>query len=151
MTLGHSWYTSTGLCHHGGCRCPEARLAPDHQHQPLCYLHTDSNGWSVTLPYMDVLFQLLTHWDQITHIYVDNLTITSSDNGLSPGRCQAIIWTNAGILLFGPLGTNFSEISIKIQAFSLKKIHLKMSSAKRCSFRLGLNVLNIQCLKKDWR
>ena len=42
-----------------------------------------------------------------------------------------------------PLGTNFSEILIEIQTFSLKKIHLKMSSAKSCSFRLGLNVLNV--------
>ena len=33
-----------------------------------------------------------------------------SDNGLAPDRRQAIIWTNAGILLIGPLGTNFSEI-----------------------------------------
>ena len=33
-----------------------------------------------------------------------------SDNGLSPGRRQAIIWTNAGILLIEPLWTNFSEI-----------------------------------------
>ena len=33
-----------------------------------------------------------------------------SDNGLSPGRCQVIIWTNAEILLIGPLGTNFNEI-----------------------------------------
>ena len=31
------------------------------------------------------------------------LTITGSDNGLSPGRRQAIIWTNDGILLIGPL------------------------------------------------
>ena len=35
-----------------------------------------------------------------------------SDNGLSPGRRQAIIWTNVGILLIEPLGTNFSEILI---------------------------------------
>ena len=42
------------------------------------------------------------------------LTIIGSDNGLSPGQGQAIIWTNAGILLIGPLGTNFSEISIKV-------------------------------------
>ena len=34
-----------------------------------------------------------------------NLTIIGSDNGLSPGRRQAITWTNAGILLIGPLGT----------------------------------------------
>ena len=33
-----------------------------------------------------------------------------SDNGLSPDRRQVIIWTNAGILLIGPLGTNFSEM-----------------------------------------
>ena len=45
------------------------------------------------------------------------LTIIGSDNGLSPGRRQAIIWTNAGILLIGPLGTNFSEILIGIQTF----------------------------------
>ena len=31
-----------------------------------------------------------------------------SDNGLSPGRCQAIIWTNAGKVLIKTLGTNFS-------------------------------------------
>ena len=77
----------------------------------------------------------------MTHICVSKLTIIGSDNGLSPGRCQAIILTNAGILLIGPLGTNFSEIVIEIQAFSLKKMHLKMSSAKRRSFFLGLNVL----------
>ena len=40
------------------------------------------------------------------------LTFTGSDNGLSPGRRQAIIWTNAGILLIGPLARNFSENSI---------------------------------------
>ena len=84
----------------------------------------------------------LTHWGRVKHICVGKLTIIGSDNGLSPERRQAIIWTNAGILLIGPLGTNFSEILIKIQTFSLKKIHLKMSSAKCCSFRLGLNVLN---------
>ena len=33
----------------------------------------------------------LTHWGWVTHICVSNLTIIGSDNGLSPGRCQAII------------------------------------------------------------
>ena len=47
----------------------------------------------------------LTHWGQVTHIYVSKLTIIGSDNGLSPGRRQAIIWTNAEILLIGSLGT----------------------------------------------
>ena len=50
----------------------------------------------------------------MTHICVNKLTIIGSDNGLSPGRRQAIIWTNAGILLIGPLGTNFTEILIEI-------------------------------------
>ena len=82
----------------------------------------------------------LTHWGRVTHICVGKLTIIGSDNGLSPDRRQAIILTNAGILIIGPLGTNFSEILIEIQTFSLKKIRFKMSSAKCCSFRLGLNV-----------
>ena len=56
----------------------------------------------------------LTHWWRVTHICVNKLTIIGSDNGLSPGRRQVIIWTNAEILLIGPLGTNFSEISIEI-------------------------------------
>ena len=49
---------------------------------------------------------LLTHWGRVTHIYVGKLTIIGSDNGLSPGRHQAIIWTDAGILLIGPIGTS---------------------------------------------
>ena len=77
----------------------------------------------------------------MTHICVSNLTIIGPDNGLSPGRCQAIIWTSAGILLIGPWGTNFSEVLIGIHTFSFKKIHLKMSSAIWRSFCLGLNVL----------
>ena len=77
----------------------------------------------------------------MTHICVGNRTIIGSDNGLSPGRRQAITWTNVGILLIGPLGTNFSEMLIEIHTFSFKKIHLKMSSGKWRPFCLGLNVL----------
>ena len=84
----------------------------------------------------------LTHWGRVPHICVGKLTIIGLDNSLSPGRRQAIIWTNDGILLIGHLGTNFSEILIGIQTFSIKKMHLKMSSAKRRPFCLGLNVLN---------
>ena len=76
----------------------------------------------------------LTHWGRVTHIYVSKLTIIGSDNGLSPDRRQAIIWTNAGLLLIGPLGTNFSEILIEILTFSFKKMRLKVSSAKRRPF-----------------
>ena len=77
----------------------------------------------------------------MTHICISDLTIIGSDNGLSPGRRQAIIRTNAGILLIRPSGTNFSEILIEILIFSFKKMPLKISYAKRRPFCLGLNVL----------
>ena len=79
-----------------------------------------------------------THLGRVTHICVGNLTIIGSDNGLSPGRRQAITWTNAGLLSITPWGTHFNEILIGIQAFSFKKTHLKMSSVK---WRRGLNEL----------
>ena len=87
---------------------------------------------------------LSTYWSRVTHVCVSKLTIIDSDNGLSPCRRQAIIWTNDGILITGSLGTNFSEISIGIQTFPFKKMHLKMSSAKWRPFCLGLNVLNYE-------
>ena len=78
----------------------------------------------------------------MTHICVSDLTSIGSDNGLSPGRRQAIIRTNAGILLIRPLGTNFSEFSVEILIFSFKKMRLKVWSAKRRPFCLGLNELS---------
>ena len=75
------------------------------------------------------------------YICVSKLPIIGSDNGLSPDRRQAIIWANAGILLIGPLGTNFGETLIEILTFSFKKMRLKVSSAKWRPFCLGLNVL----------
>ena len=83
----------------------------------------------------------LTHWGRVTHICINKLTIIASDNGLSPGRRQAIILTNVGILLIRSLGTNFSEILGEIHSFSFSKMHLKMSSAKWRLFGLGLNEL----------
>ena len=85
----------------------------------------------------------LTHWGQMMHLCISKLTIIGSDNDLSPGRRQAIIWINAGILLIGPLETNFSEISIEIHTFPFTKLHLKMSSGKWRPFCPSLNVLNL--------
>ena len=62
---------------------------------------------------------------------VGNLTTISSDNGLASGRRQAIICTNAGILLNGLMGTDLSEIFIEIHIFLFKKMHLKMSATWR--------------------
>ena len=97
----------------------------------------------------------LAHWGRVTHICVSELTTIGSDNGLSPGRHQAKIWTSAGILWIGPLGTSLSENVIGIKTFSFKKMHLKMSSVKWRPFRLGPNVLNVDCRGKSlylaWR
>ena len=64
-------------------------------------------GHSIKLPEV-----MLTHWGRVTHICVNKITIIGSDNGLSPGRRQAIIWTIAGILLIEPRGTSFNRNSI---------------------------------------
>ena len=99
--------------------------------------------WSLKAPTLTfkILLSLLIHWGRAMHMCVSNLTIIGSDNGLSPGRRQAIIWTNAGILLNGAWGTNFNEISIKILTFSFTKMRLKVLSAKWRPFCLGLDVL----------
>ena len=102
-------------------------------------LHIRDNFHEISLLVCFII--LLSHWGRVTHICVIKLTIIGSDNCLLPGRRQAIIWTNAGILLIGPLRTNLIEILIEIQTFSFKKMHLKMSSVKWRPFCLGLNVL----------
>ena len=97
---------------------------------------------------------ILTHWTRVTHICVSKLGIIGTNNGLSPVRCQAIIWTNADLLSIGPLGRNFSDIYIRLPQFSFSKLHLKMSSAKRRLFCLGVNALKPFCiilLQFNWR
>ena len=95
-----------------------------------CNVWVALNGWRIHIEQDLTELFALTHWGRATHICVGKLTTIVSDNGLSPGRRQAIIWTIAGILLIWPLGTDFSEFSIGIQTFSFKKMHLKMPSAK---------------------
>ena len=93
----------------------------------LCH---SSKGNSTENAHVSNRHNALTHWGRVTHICVSKLTIICSVNGLSPGRRQAVIWTNDGLLPIGPQGTNFKEILIEIHAFLFKKIHFKMSSGK---------------------
>ena len=95
------------------------------------------------------LYENLTHWGRVMHICINNLTIIGSDNGLSPGWRQAIIWTNAVMLLIGTLVINFNEILMEIHIFSFRKINFKMLSGKWRPFCLGLNVLNLPL--KTWK
>ena len=124
--------------------------APGQQQQPPCWLDYDytlsQESYCAHGTY--IILQPLNHLGRVTHVCVSKITIIGSDNGFSPGRRQAIIWTNVGILLIGPLGTNFSEILIEIYAFSFKKRRFKMSSGKWRPFCLGLNVLINQCSRE---
>ena len=74
----------------------------------------------------------LTHWGRVTHICVGKPTIIGSDNGLSPGRRQAIIWTNAGILLIEP----WEQTSVKSKS---KFIHFhSRKSIWKCRLENGV-------------
>ena len=100
-----------------------------------------TNKSSITLSsasFADQVHTNLTNWGWMTHICIDNQTTIGSDIGLSPGWCQAIIWTNAGKMLIGILPTHFCKILIKIHTFSFK---MKMLSAKWLPFCLSLNML----------
>ena len=77
----------------------------------------------------------------MAYICVGYLTIIGSHNGLSPGWYQAIAWTNAGILLTGTVGINFSEILSEVHTSLFRTMHWKMSSAKWRICCPGLNVL----------
>ena len=106
----HIWLLYEFSFHRGRCRC----LVTVDGHDRLCSL-------------LQVVVQLIeAKW----RIYAsEKITRISSDNGLAPEQRQTIFWTNKGILLIGPLGTNFSEILIEIQAFYVWIIRLKMTPA----------------------
>ena len=82
---------------------------------------------------------------RLSDIYasVQHTNITS-DNGLVPVRCQAIIWTNAAIFSIRPQVTYISEIICTIKKYSFMEIHLKMASAK-----LAAILSRPQCVKAD--
>ena len=84
------------------------------------------------------------------YICVRKLCLIVSDNGFAPSQRQAIIRTNAAILLIWTLETNVTEMLIEIHTFSLTKIYLKTSTAKWRSFCLGVNVLNIDIKIMKW-
>ena len=90
---------------------------------------------------IDRVDSISTHWGRVTHICVGKLHTIGSDNGMSPRRRQAIFWTNAGIVLIRPLGTNFSEILY----WEIKHFHSRKCTwncvCEMAAICLGLNVL----------
>ena len=105
----------------------------------------------------------LTHWGRVTHICVGNLTIIGSDNGLSLGRRQTIILTNAGILSIGPLRNklqwNFNRNSnIFIPENAHEKVVCEMASilsrpqcVKDCLWPFLLGRLARDWLSAHWK
>ena len=58
----------------------------------------------------------LTHWGRVTHICI------VSDNGLSPLRCQAIIWNYAAILSIRPQKAIWVKFYSKFLFFIQRKL-----------------------------
>ena len=132
--LGHLWFS---------CYCLEfAIFSPS---RCLGYFRVLFFPWCDMKPDMHVIcvvmcLVVLTHCGRVTHIWLIEITSIGFDNGLSPCRCQAIIWTNGGILSIWPSGTNCSNMFIEIHISSFKNVHLKMSSAQCRPFCLCPNV-----------
>ena len=80
----------------------------------------------------------------MTHICVSKLTIFGSDNGLSPGRHQAIIWTNDWIMIIVSLETNFSEINLYQNFY----ISFQEYALENGVWKLGAILSRPQCVLK---
>ena len=103
------WWPSAAR--HQGTNSHHIDLVWPKWHNPL--MESTDSSWG---------YNILSHWGQVMHICVSDLNIIDSDNGLVPGRRQAIIWTSAVILL---ICTPINEILFEIRRFSVKKMHLK--------------------------
>ena len=68
----------------------------------------------------------LTHWDWVTHICVNKLTIFGSDDGLSSGRHQAIILTR--------VGASTQILSTSTSTSTLLSMSTSTSTEKMCEY-----------------
>ena len=85
----------------------------------------------------------LNHWGRVTHICASKLTIIDSNNCLSPDQRQAIIGIIAGILLTGPLGTNFSAVK-----FYSEFIHFHQKFIWDCRHEMAAILFRLQCVNE---
>ena len=98
------------------------------EHYRLHRKYTEINSWH------------LTHWGRVTHITicVSELTTIGSDNGMSPDRRQAIIWTNVGILWIRSLETKFRKYNRNVYMLAPENA---FENVVRWPLCFGLNVL----------
>ena len=83
---------------------------------------------------------LLIHWGLVTHICVSKIAIIGSENGLSPDRRQAIIWTNAEMLLIGTFVHKLQCNCNRNQYILSQDNAFEYLSANWRPFFLGLNL-----------
>ena len=142
---------------------------PSSKNHGRCYLYArkrtcvhmerkvTSRTWEYDLRYLinnisqrwDISISLCTHHfnssTPMCRIYASvNWVNIGSDNGLSPDRCQAIIWIDARILLTGTLGTHLNEIRNKIQTFHSWKC------IWNCRLRNGDHFVGVVKSKAKW-
>ena len=104
-----------------------------------------------TVLHVDISWLIKAEWRIYTSV---NYAIIYSDNGLSSDRCQTIVWPDDGIFFIKLLGTNLSEIWIKIQESPRMKITLESEFAKCRPFSLSVHVLARLAMEpniKFWR
>ena len=85
----------------------------------ICRTHAHEHSVSYFLKWCTL--ENLIRCGRVTHKCVSKQSIIGSDNGMSPGRRQSIIWNNDAILSIRPIGTNFDEIVIESHTLSFKK------------------------------
>ena len=83
-----------------------------HQSSASLAFVNSPDKWPVTrkmVPFDDVImlsfqqsprymYVMITLWGRVTHVCISKLIIVGPDNGLWPGRHQAIIWSNTAML-----------------------------------------------------
>ena len=107
------------------CQSPQMCVAKYNWLIPWSWSSLRKHGgcwWLGACDYMNMNKTLssarLTPWGHVVHCASMKYGNIGSENDLLPKRRQAFIWTNSGLLSFGTLGADFSEIFIKMQSFS---------------------------------
>ena len=102
------------------------------------YSHLSKKKWSVWVSELT---------PPVILVYLNSLRpsgtyMCQSDNGLPLGWHQTIIWTNAGLLLIGPLGTNFSQI-----VFRNSNIFIQENAFENVIWEMSAILSQPQCVK----
>ena len=108
-------------------KCPPGLLGHLWQSNTWCYCY---HFFKYSYNLSKKCFSLFYSW-----IFVNIV----SHNELSAAQRQAITWSNADLLSVGLFETNFDEILMAVEAFSLKKLRLQIELSllimtARCNF-----------------